>query len=68
MLLFRYLLFAVVVNRVHDVIETLIYDLAIASHHCYWFPTAQGHQNHIIRALEVVVQDWANFHSKIFWA
>ena len=33
MLLFRYLLFAAVVKGVHDVIEALIYDLAIASHH-----------------------------------
>ena len=32
-LLLRYLLFAVFVKCVHDVVQALIYDLTVASHH-----------------------------------
>ena len=51
MLRLRYLLFAVFVKRVHDVVQAFINDLTVASHHRHRFPTVQIHKIHISRAL-----------------
>ena len=50
-LTFRNLLFAVFVEGIHDIVQALIYDLAVAPHHRHRFPPAQIHQIHISSAL-----------------
>ena len=50
-LTFRNLLFAVFVEGIHDIVQALVYDLAVAPHHRHRFPPAQIHQIHISRAL-----------------
>jgi len=40
-LTFRNLLFAIFVKRIHDVVQALINDLAVASHHRHRFSSAQ---------------------------
>ena len=40
-LTFRNLLFAIFVERVHDIVQALVYDLPVASHHRHRFPSAQ---------------------------
>jgi hypothetical protein len=41
MLLFRYLLFAVFVEGIHDIVQALVDDLPLAPYHRHRFPSAQ---------------------------
>ena len=41
MLLFRYLLFAVFVESIHDIVQALVDDLPLAPYHRHRFPSAQ---------------------------